>query len=411
LELGQEATPHEYINNMVYVFAEVHRVLRSDGVLFVNIGDSYATAGKDRTESQATAMSTLRGGIGNQINVLKQKSKLVSDLKKKDKVGIPERFALAMQEFGWYWRDTIIWHKPAPMPSSVSGWRWERCRVKVEASAREFKEHDKLQGARAANGKDFASSAGWTDCPGCDKCRSAGGYVLRRGSWRTTTSHEYIFMFTKSDQYFCDAVAVREPAESSTIERNQYSRVIDDPDEQFAVAHDHEFTGATRNPRSVWRIASGGSSLKHYAMFPPELPRRCIEAATPSHGVCVKCGAPWARIIERVDTGMKQKMGDNWDTGPGSHGSFHRNGKEHGQAGVPIMADKTVGWRATCRCGTEERVPATVLDCFGGSGTTAEEAIGMGRRAILCELNPEYVDIIRQRLNSAFPLLVSANIV
>jgi hypothetical protein len=243
-----------------------------------------------------------------------------------------------------------------------------------------------------------AEKVDWSDCPGCGKCRSAGGYVLRRGSWRTTPAHEPIFMFAKSAKYFCDGIGAREEAATSTIERNQYTRKLDDPDEQFAVKHDHEFEGLTRNPRSTWRIASGGSSLKHYAMFPRELAERIIEIATPAHGVCGTCRAPWARVVEVA----RKPRGDAFGVKDvGEH--------DHGQAGTPFMeaTQSTLGWRATCTCGTEDRTPATVLDPFGGSGTTAEAALLMGRKAVLCELNPEYVGIIRQRMQAACPLLAA----
>jgi DNA modification methylase len=364
-ELGSEPTPEEYIRNMVGVFGEVWRVLRDDGTLWVNIGETFQD--------------------GN-------------------RVGIPERFAIAMQQAGWIWRDTVIWHKPAPMPSSVTGWQWVRCRVKVAKAAREFKGHERLQGARADNGKDFASSASWKDCPGCPKCSPNGGYILRRGSWRTTAAHEPIFMFAKTDKYFCDGIGAREEAETATIERNNYSRVNDDREEQFAVKHDHEFTGLTRNPRSVWRIASGGSSLKHYAMFPIELPARIIEVATPAHGVCAVCGAPWARIVNaEVEYMSGSGKSGNPAIGKGREDGQVREGFDLRNGNTPRI--ETLGWRATCKCGTEERTGATVLDPFGGSGTTAQAALMAGRKAVLCELNPEYVGIIRKRMDEACPLL------
>lgn len=369
-ELGSEATPDEYITNLVGVFREVRRVLREDGVCFVNLGETY-----------------------------------IPDL---NRACILERFPLAMQADGWYYRDCIIWAKPAPMPSSVTGWQWERHRVKVAASKRSeenYKGNGKPHGARAENGKDFASSATWQDCPGCPKCSRTDGYVLSRGSWRTTTAHELVFMFTKTDTYFCDGIAVREPAATTTIERNKYTRVLNDPDEQFAVKHDHEFTGLTRNPRSVWTIASGGSPLRHYAMFPLELPRRLIECATPAHGVCVECGAPWARVVE-LDRTLESGSDKSGIAPVGKNGAAMQGGGETGDIrNGPCVETKTLGWRATCKCNAE-RTPATVLDIFGGSGTTAEAAIGMGRNAILCELNPQYVDLIRERLNAAFPLFI-----
>lgn len=365
-ELGSEKTPEEYIANMVAVFRQVRRVLRDDGTLWANIGETFTDGGR---------------------------------------VGIPARFTLAMQADGWIWRDEIQWLKPSPMPMSFTGWQWQRCRVKT-AKGRyvKYSTAHNPDVTQSHDFKDASQYAAWHDCPGCPKCKDAGGYVLRRGSWRTTPAHEPIFMFAKTAKYFCDGIGAREEAATSTIERNQYTRKLDDPDEAFAVKHDHEFEGLTRNPRSTWRIASGGSSLRHYATFPRELPERIIEIATPGHGVCAKCGAPWARMVDMTRT-RESGSGKSGISPVGKNGSDMQGGGDTGDIrNGPCVAVETLGWRATCPCGTEDRTPATVLDCFGGSGTTAEAALLMGRKAVLCELNPEYVAIIRQRMQAACPM-------
>lgn len=614
-EMGSEATPGEFVAALVGVFGLVRRVMRDDGVVFVNLGDTYAGSGRGGGDDKGNGCQTARDAA---VTKFAGDCRTPPGLKPMDRVGIPERFALAMQADGWWWRDTIMWVKPAPMPMSFNGVRWEKCRVKVKAGGRGGNGNARMlsDGNRIAGGYscDTAPNAEWSDCPGCPKCLPNGGYVLRRGSWRTTPAHEPIFMFTKSQKYFCDAFAAREPAETATIERNKYTRVLDDPDEQFAVKHDHETTSVTRNPRSVWTISSGGgfngmvksrvlvdvspddvdgdtlritspncpihgdhptatvfcgepqsafsshnghtdfyplptpspshhptqdpslvesepsqssdrvatahntasnrmdretattpacipsegtspdiartstqhaelfqhhdnpanntladssryamgsnqpeqkslnksgkgkkrktsdvgdgaspnisenktataqdgpsaridphnqhkSSCKcsfkkeiiketsHYATFPIELPRRLIEVATSAHGVCAECGAQWARIINAV---FKQ-TGSVRNDGKGLNAMDNRDEYPRGVTDLDHL-----GWKATCTCDAP-RVPATVLDIFGGSGTTAEAAIGLGRRAILCELNPEYVGVIRQRLGMAFPLLV-----
>lgn len=312
---------------------------------------------------------------------------------------IPERFALAMQADGWLLRDVIIWHKLSPMPSSVSGWEWSRHRVKVKGKLREGPNPDRNDGGMSDVGGSAGPSCEWIDCPGCPKCEANDGLVLSRGSWRTTSAHEYIFMFAKSMGYFCDQHAVKEPAESATVERNNYSRVNDDRDEAFAVKHDHEFVGLTRNPRSVRNFKASFYNGKHYAAFPISIPEWCIRAGTSSKGVCAECGAPWARITERESQGA-------WNT--------HEHDEQRGQVGMESTRDrgsypqpKSIGWRATCDCNASA-IPATVLDCFGGTGTSAEAAISLGRRAVLCELNDEYVKQIHERIEGSVPLLSQA---
>ena len=400
LELGSEPTPELFIANLLDVFRAVRRVLRDDGTLWVNLGDTYGRNGGDGGCGPNAMAGNTTAGVQTRMNVVPD------GIKPLDRVGIPERFALAMQAAGWYWRDTIIWHKPAPMPSSVNGWRWERCKVKVRPGERgDWKGAtamaDKPQGARADDGRSFGNGAGWSDCPGCPKCAAHGGWVLRRGSWRTTTAHEYIFMFAKTSSYFCDAEAVKQTASAATVNRNEYSRVLDDPDEQYAVKHDHEFTGSTANPRSVWTIGPQPLKHKHYAAFPEELPRRCILAGTPDKGCCPACGAPWARMVD------KEKCG-TWHA--------HEADDERGQVNMTSTYDRssggppsrTVGWMPTCDCPAADPVPCTILDCFGGSGTVALVASMMGRNAISCELNPEYVAMHDTRFEETAPLLLES---
>ena len=189
LELGSEKTPGEHVAAMVAVFEQVKRVLRDDGLLWVNYGFTW-------TDLQCA--------------------------------GIPERFALAMQAAGWIWRDTIIWRKLSPMPASLSGTSWQRCKVKVGTEESQH-EGGVPSGWRAVDNPDRTgrgnNSAGsehrllaqYIPCPGCDRCRDTGGYVLRRGSWRTTPSHEYIFMFAKKAGYFADQEGVKEKGNQQIV--------------------------------------------------------------------------------------------------------------------------------------------------------------------------------------------------
>jgi hypothetical protein len=250
-------------------------------------------------------------------------------------------------------------------------------------------------------------------------------------------------MFAKQAGYFSDQEAVKEPCAASTLKREKYTRILDDPDEQFAVAHDHEsISGGKRNPRSVMEyprdflsefsaIASahdsgnaealqaavavweeshglrspGGSVMsfkahnlkeKHYAAFPPGLPEFCIKASTSEKGCCPNCGAQWARVVDKpslphVEPSELDRFGD------GTAGVHRKVGQAY-QDWRAANPDKTTGWRPTCACSPADPIPASVLDPFGGSGTTGLVADRLGRHAILCELNPEYAQMARKRI-------------
>lgn len=211
-------------------------------------------------------------------------------------------------------------------------------------------------------------------------------------------------MLAKSSRYFADGIAVKQPPASATVSRDQYTRVLDDPDEQFAVKHDHETVCDGANLRDVWTIAAEPLREKHYAAFPTELVHRCLKAGTSAKGYCKACGSPWVRVVEQVDTGKKQKMADGWDTGPGAHGSIHRNGREQGEPGQAVMAAKTVDWWPSCSCPDAEPRPGLVLDLFAGSGRTGIEAMRLGLDFVGCELNPEYAEMARRLLRAESPL-------
>lgn len=202
LEHGSEPTPEAFIATMVEVFEEVRRVLRDDGVCWVNLGDSYNQYNGNRgpaaglNVSHNDSMPAAERGLG------------AGELKPGDKLNMPHRVAEAMQAAGWYWRDTVIWHKKSPMPESVSGWKWTRCKVKVRPqqnpqNAGKYASGSGSRTARPGSGgvtgvmpEEYQTQ--WSECPGCAKCKPNDGWVLRRGSWRCTQAHEYVFQFTKA---------------------------------------------------------------------------------------------------------------------------------------------------------------------------------------------------------------------
>ena len=241
-QIGLEDTPEAFIDNMVKVFSEIKRVLKNDGTVWLNLGDSY------------------------------------NSQKPKNLVGIPWRVALALQADGWYLRQDIIWHKPNPMPESVQ-----------------------------------------------DRC---------------TKSHEYIFLLSKSANYFYDADAIREPIVSGPSDIKKMNEKLDRYNAKHLngsyplhSANKNTNIGRKRavgsiegrNKRSVWTITTKPYKEAHFAVFPPKLPELCIKAGS-------------------------------------SEGDM-------------------------------------VLDPFFGSGTTGWVAQRLGRKWIGIELNPEYIKIAEKRFN------------
>jgi DNA modification methylase len=301
-QIGQEPSPEEYVAKLVKIFRLVGRCLKDDGTLWLNLGDTYAGGGLGGGGGFACDGPGMMA-LGDKNNPgRKGRRGVVSGLKRKDLAGIPWRVAFALQADGWYLRSDIIWHKPNPMPESI------------------------------------------TDRP--------------------TRAHEYIFLLTKSERYFYDADAIREKPSPALIKQIEdgyngaalkdylkasvqdasavKSRIIDQCrkriDKQRGHGRRHAgFNGKWdalspeeqallgSNKRDVWTVAPANYKDAHFATFPPRLIEPCILAGTRPRDV--------------------------------------------------------------------------VLDPFGGSGTTAEVALQHGRRAILIELNPQYIRLIKRRIH------------
>ena len=257
-QIGLEDTPDAFVARLVDVFREVRRVLRDDGTLWVNLGDSYAGYHGNKNALMPTSATN---GWTNGTNENSRGDKRPQDigLKQKDLLGIPWRVAFALQADGWYLRQDIIWHKPNPMPESVT-----------------------------------------------DRC---------------TKAHEYVFLLSKSARYFFDAEAIKEAASGPA---KPAGRKNDASRNDSATTGTVRGDGENRNRRSVWTVATKPYAGAHFATFPPDLIEPCILAGSPVGG--------------------------------------------------------------------------TVLDPFGGSGTTAGVSMRNGRNAILCELNPEYAALMPERI-------------
>ena len=341
-QIGREETPEAFVEALVEVFRGVWRVLRDDGTLWLNLGDSYANDGKWGGSSGGKHAKALHGdtGIGRR--------KTRTGLKPKDLIGIPWRVAFALQADGWWLRSAIVWEKPNQMPESV------------------------------------------TDRP--------------------TSAYEMVFLMSKSDRYFYDATAIREPHSPASVARAAHNRSAshkwaDGGPGNQTLAND--MTKALhpdgRNARNVWTISTHPFSGAHFATMPPDLAERCIKAGTSERGCCASCGGPFRRVLgEPVKTG-----------GRSAGNGFVRPERESmgGRGDETVWeptARPTIGWEPTCRCSPSEPVPCAVLDPFGGAGTTGLVANRLRRSVTLIELNPAYAEMAGRRIHSDAPLLVSA---
>ena len=395
--LGAEGSPEEYLENLLVCFREVRRVLREDGVCWVNIGDTRGGYHGNSRVPDEDAPSNKPGYIENM-----RPSQGAASLQR---LGIPERFALAMQADGWVWRDSIVWAKPSVMPESVSSTRWERCRVKMGGNRQSTQGWAVETGQRDSKGGLPPSDTIWAPCPGCPKCLPNDGWVLRRGSWRTTHSHEMIYMFVKGAGYYSDGEAVKTAQAQSSIDRY---RTPFHPSDGWVDANRTTPQGdrgylASRgaNRRSVWSDVTPEhqpSGTGHYATFPTGLPRICIQASTSEAGVCATCGNQWARMVEHQVSlsnqaeGYTKASGRNDETRPGTY-----LGAE----------SRTIAWRPACGCPSASPVPATVLDPFGGMMTTCVAAQRLGRRSVGLDLSEAYLAKAQERLEAApMPLVV-----
>jgi site-specific DNA-methyltransferase (adenine-specific) len=222
-QIGLEATPEAYVARMVEVFREVRRVLRGDGTLWMNLGDSYA---QSEVRHRNGSAGTLAGPADSDWNVATAQTgrKMSHGLKNKDLVGIPWRVAFALQADGWWLRQDIIWHKPNPMPESVR-----------------------------------------------DRC---------------TKAHEYVFMLTKSQRYFYDSEAVSESAKHQDAKGIPYAtrRVLDGTATSIGRQERTYDAKPTRNRRSVWTVTTKPYSGAHFAVMPAALVEPCIKAGCPEGG-------------------------------------------------------------------------------------------------------------------------------
>ena len=408
-QIGLEESPEAYVSKLVEVFREVRRVLKKEGTLWLNLGDSYSrdlakggsgpngkhdfipdygNARKIMSESKGSS----DGGVGRADRAPVRNGG--DGLKPKDLIGIPWMVAFALRADGWYLRSDIIWHKPNCMPESV------------------------------------------TDRP--------------------TKSHEYIFLLSKSQKYYYDSTAILEPLAGPLHAPGNKPKFSEVKRNDFGTDRMQAIWGnpSGRNKRTVWTVATKPYSEAHFATFPPALIEPCVLAGTSEKGYCPACGKAWVRQVEKsratyqktedptMDTGrkgmnrcregesdkyvlaipqselaailkkaaigkeaeMEARFGSKW---------AHWTRTDSSGARVPTFADaKEIydilgleipfdgipgGWLPSCSCSCEP-VPAVVLDPFFGAGTTGLVAKKLGRHFVGIELNEAYIGMAQKRI-------------
>lgn len=415
-EIGSEPTPEAFIATMVRVFREVRRVLRDDGVLFLDLGDSYGGSwgnsgnrpeldGKDSAQRPKNCAYLPRGGWDE-----RRDPPATSHLQQGQLLNIPHRVAEALRADGWIWRQTIVWGKRSPMPEAIQGWRWQRCRVKVAGTGWKAEERPEVVAGGAMNrAHAFGTHGGqvpregaakWQDCPGCPKCKPNGGYVLRKGKGRCTTAHEYVFLFSKTDSYFWDMMNSREEATGgyNVFQRKHFVKQGEAGGAHLLGQPNIDCTG--RNPRSVWTLSTEPTKVKHFATFPSELVRRCLIAAVSPKGCCPECFTPLSPVVvhKRVPTrpGIDNKIWKHDDgdkVGQRSDDSPNLDPERH------VLVAECKGYRPSCNCHSK-KPPAKqiVLDPFCGLATVGQTALFMGHAFIGIDLNQKYLNFAKKRI-------------
>ncbi|RMS88708.1 Prophage PssSM-02, DNA methylase N-4/N-6 [Pseudomonas coronafaciens pv. oryzae] len=283
-QIGLEETPAEFIARLVDVFREVRRVLRADGTIWVNMGDSYAGSwGAHGRDDMGVGVSTISQ---HQVMASQRKSKATThaEYKPKDLMGMPWRLAFALQDDGWYLRQDIIWHKPNPMPESTR----DRCTKAHEylfllsKSRRYHYDSDAIREPANQTGKGNANGyRGGAYVNGSTFDNAEGG---KRTSFGNTVPNNGVgwghgaFHKDGAERKRRDSFKREDSKREQAIPGQSKGTHRSDRDES-------SYDTATRNKRSVWTVATHAFKEAHFATFPPDLIRPCIMAGAPRGGV------------------------------------------------------------------------------------------------------------------------------
>lgn len=501
--LGLEPTPDLYVEHMVMVFREARRVLRPDGTLWLNLGDSYAAGGNGARDPERWPKQSRDAGGFRSVH---SKKRAGDGIKPKDLVGIPWMVAFALRapyytgrikaEHDRVWlaamldaEGCLFIHKRKAGQSNGQGYERQNdtyspgaeiCNTSREVveriaalvrrgsiSTSEAGEHGRKQTLfrwtiRANECREFVRelyphlvakqrqarilcaslSSGeraeaahealirlhhgeetTVDAEAPEALVEPGWWLRSDCIWskpnpmpesvtdRPTKAHEYLFLLTKSPDYFYDLEAVKEPVAESTRKDKRIG--TERPADYEAAAGDFgEGTSASRrtarnatgslsgrNRRTVWSITTKPFKGAHFAVMPEALVEPCILAGTSERGRCPSCGAPWGRVVERPPPPpVKPSSIDRFGTG---RNGVHRTTGQVYQDWLNANPPQTVGWRPTCDCPEHDPIPCVVLDTFAGSGTVSAVSEKLGRKSLGIELNPSYAEMAEGRASAA----------
>jgi DNA modification methylase len=351
-EIGLEKTPDEYISQLVEVFASLWDALHPSGVLWLNLGDSYngsgktGGCGKQETNEGSMTKPDNRGGYGG-------------GLKEKDLIGIPWMTAFALRKAGWFLRQSCCWIKRSSMPESVEDRPSTSCETVflLSKSSRYFFDMQAVRKSGVDWGSRDRSSAKTRRTPGQGAHRGLEGVESGRNM--------------RSGDFWFDSVGMLLAGDLDCTD-------------------DDTILGIDVNPEPY--------KESHFAVMPTRLVLPMILAGTSEKGVCPHCGSPWVRVTEKER--VATRPGEDTKTTGDSEAEGNRDPGRH------VTVTRTVGWEPSCECADNVPVPAVVADPFTGSGTVLAVARRRNRHAVGCELNPDYMPLIKKRVGAVTPSLI-----
>lgn len=365
-----------FVCALVGVFREVYRVLRDDGTVWLNLGDTYASGIVGRND-----VDRKYPGQRNDpdCSLRANNQGRLSNLPSGNLVGVPWRVAMALQADGWVLRQDVIWYASNKMPESVTN----RC----------TKSHEHIFLLAKGEGYYYDATAIEEDtvtkahAPGNKKLDASRNDHDQMGTvWGANGSKNKRDVWTVPDE-----------APLRDWLRDNHPELV----EQFLKE------GAGK--RDVWAVPTQGYPGAHFACYSPRLIAPCILAGTSEYGCCAACGRPWERVVakERADSrvsgggncfgkqnttvehggvkGTAPGQNPHSDVRPGARGQDPKDNYRQ------VVGSDTVGWRKACACRTDDVVPAVVLDPFVGSGTTVSTALDLGRAGVGIDLSETYL--------------------
>jgi len=414
-QLGMENTPEEFVDNLVEVFREVKRVLRDDGTVWLNLGDSYCGTGN---KGNHTDPKHKEGRNGQKIAL----NNKIEGLKSKDLVGIPWRVAFALQQDGWYLRQDIIWHKPNPMPESVK----DRCTKAHEyifllsKSPKYYFDNEAIkEDAKFPDGPNTPKSIKAVDGVYSKNLQKIGANPKRnkRSVWTVTTkpfkgAHFATFPMDLIEPCVLAGCPEKVCVACGTPYINkpnyEYDNNISKKNNTYGKYGDQETESANRQGLHADRgnklIEVRDNLPKQSALVNFLKSRTKAKILAENTDISLTKIEHWFRTDE---SGFAYPSIDDWkkvrefiDDYSNEFAEIDNALTDYELKTDSVTSKKIIGYelKKQCNCQTNETKSGTVLDCFGGSGTTGIVANNHNRNAVLIELNAEYIEIAKKRI-------------